>query len=332
MTRTPAAYRLAVTVPAELSAGVSELFLMAGASAVEERDADEGAELIIYGERAPALRRIRERVRRALAKAGLSFAREAGPEAVRVTWESAPSVDQPVPISRGLVLVPGAAERPVGQALAVRLEPAFAFGFGDHPTTRMAARFVEKHCRREPPFSVLDVGTGTGVLGIVAALLGARRVLGIDTDPRAARSARRNAAQNAVGERCRFTTTPLARVRGLFDLVVANLDYRTLMALPRALRAVTRRGGTLLVTGFLGRDRSDVVRAFEQAGFERARGGREGEWALAAFTLAGAPRARRSQPGSGSGTTRTTRNRSPVPRASPRARRRPRRTSRSSPR
>jgi ribosomal protein L11 methyltransferase len=149
-------------------------------------------------------------------------------------WDTAwTTALEPVRVSRTLVLAPSTALH-VGvlPEHVVRLEPARAFGFGEHPTTRLAAAAVERACRSGAR-TVLDVGTGTGVLALVASLRGARSVVGIDLDREAISVARRNLRMNAPPGQVRFTTLALRRLRSRFALVVANLDYRTRRALSR---------------------------------------------------------------------------------------------------
>ena len=212
-----------------------------------------------------------------------------------------------------------------GAARVVLLEPAMAFGFGDHPTTRLAARAVERFCRRGAPSAVLDVGTGSGVLALVAALSGARRAVGIDVDPRAVIAARRNAALNGVAARCRFSRAKLAQLPGRYPLVVANIGAQTLMDSAKALRRRLSAGGTLLLTGILSGDAAEVLACYTKLGFQKAALRREREWVLLELLRAGrvTPRGRAA---SRSGTARrapreTARRTSRTPRSRSRARR-----------
>jgi ribosomal protein L11 methyltransferase len=186
-------------------------------------------------------------------------------------WDTAwTTALEPVRVSRTLVLAPSTALH-VGvlPEHVVRLEPARAFGFGEHPTTRLAAAAVERACRSGAR-TVLDVGTGTGVLALVASLRGARSVVGIDLDREAISVARRNLRMNAPPGQVRFTTLPLPRLRSRFALVVANLDYRTLRALSHDLTRAVAPKGRLVLTGMLGGHARDVERWFRELGFVSA--------------------------------------------------------------
>src|SRR4029077_18047415 len=131
-------------------------------------------------------------------------------------------------------LVPTTAEEPREPGVMVRLGPALAFGFGEHPTTRMAASEVERRCRGGAR-RVLDFGTGSGVLAVVAAVSGAARVIGLDVAPAAVGAARADAARNGVSKKCRFAEGSPGRLGAPFDLVVANVDLSTLIGLAESL-------------------------------------------------------------------------------------------------
>jgi ribosomal protein L11 methyltransferase len=146
-------------------------------------------------------------------------------------------------------------------------EPHPSFGDGSHPTTRLAARAVERACRRCPGLSVLDVGTGNGVLCLVAAVSGATRAYGIDLDPQAVASARHNATLNRLDSICRFDDTALEAIAERFTLVVANLEPRSQDELLDQMAARVARGGTLILTGFLAPQASLISEPLPGLGF-----------------------------------------------------------------
>lgn len=154
-----------------------------------------------------------------------------------------------------LVLVPIAADRPLthprgGPAdVVVRIDPGRAFGSGSHPTTRLCLELLEEHVGGGE--TVLDVGTGSGVLAVAAAKLGARRVLAVDVDPEAVRVAAANAVSNGVGPLVEVTTTPVAEVSGSFDVVVANVLAGTLVDLAADLSARVASDGVLVLSGII---------------------------------------------------------------------------------
>lgn len=151
----------------------------------------------------------------------------------------------------------------------VVIEPGLAFGTGEHPTTAAVLAAIDRLAL--PGGTCLDVGTGSGVLALAAARLG-MRAWGIDTDPDAVRSALEAARTN--GLEARFDDTPLARVPGRFDLVVANLFAEVIVDLAPHLAQVT--GRNLVLAGILA-DRAHKVEA-ALSGLKLARRQQDGEW------------------------------------------------------
>jgi ribosomal protein L11 methyltransferase len=129
--------------------------------------------------------------------------------------------------------------------------------------------------------SVLDVGTGSGQLAMVALRLGAVRAVGIDTDPDAIECACEYAAVNGFGPELLLQYCSLAADR-LYDLVLANLDRRTLLDLAQPLAAST--GSTLLVSGLLVEQRGEIVGAFGSAGLYPGREREREGWLAMEFT------------------------------------------------
>ena len=113
---------------------------------------------------------------------------------------------------------PAARSVAVGEHSLV-IDAGHSFGHGDHPTTQLCLRALERHVR--PSMSVLDVGSGSGVLAIAARALGADPVVAIDIDPAAVEATQRNATENNV--RVEISSTPVASVGRTFDLVVVNM-------------------------------------------------------------------------------------------------------------
>ena len=168
------------------------------------------------------------------------------------------------------------------QALTIVIQPSMGFGTGHHATTRLclaALQFTDL-----TNAFVLDIGTGSGLLAIAAVRLGAARALGVDTDVDAIRSARENLALNpdvrdVAVEVADLMSTPLPTA----DVVTANLTGALLVRAAARLTSAVRPGGTLILSGLLAEERSDVLDAFET--MELSWENREDGWMGFAFRL-----------------------------------------------
>ena len=163
---------------------------------------------------------------------------------------------------------------PVG-TVALTIEPKMAFGTGDHPTTALCLAAVEAFCSAHPGASVLDVGTGTGVLALMARKLGAGRVVGVDNDPMSVTLAQENAALNGISG-VELSGASLDAVEGRFDLVLANILANTLVEL--APQLVRHTGERLVLAGVLVHQQDEVRKAFEHAGATADGSARNGDW------------------------------------------------------
>ena len=166
------------------------------------------------------------------------------------------------------------------------LDPGMAFGTGTHPTTSLCLAAISDLLAARPRARVLDVGTGSGLLAIAAAKLGAAAVVANDNDPVALKVARENADRN--GATVELTAADVRLVEGAFDLVVANILANTLVELAPAIAARLAPGGVVLLSGILAPQEDDVRRAYLAQGLAPAAGPvadrREGEWSLLALT------------------------------------------------
>ncbi len=146
------------------------------------------------------------------------------------------------------------------------IEPKTAFGTGHHETTRLALRMM--HAVLESGNEVLDVGTGSGILSLAAAKLGAGRVMGIDTDALAVENARANRGLNEIAVNVEFRKGTVSDVSGMFDVVVANISSRTLVTLLPALASRLGPRGSLILGGMLVGEEAVMLDALGEAGLQ----------------------------------------------------------------
>lgn len=190
---------------------------------------------------------------------------------------------RPIHIGERVVVVPewiayGAKE---GEAV-VLLDSNMAFGTGEHETTSMCLEFLQEYFKAGD--TCIDVGCGSGILGIAAAKLGAKKCYLTDLDPIAVESARHNAEKNGVTGTVEVAHSNLldeAEITG--DVVLANITAEVLVLLAPDIPKYLKKGGTLILSGIIA-DRLEKVRAaYRAAGLTELAVRRKGEWYAMAF-------------------------------------------------
>lgn len=172
---------------------------------------------------------------------------------------------KPVRIGKRLVIKPTWEEyQEAAGDLVIKIDPGMAFGTGAHPTTKMCLESLERiafdDCGGKLPDPVLDVGTGSGVLSIAAALLGGTRITAVDIDPEAVRVTQENLELNGVDSVVAASTTSLCDLPGGYAVVVANILAEELVRLSEELTSRVAPGGWLILSGIL-TEKEEFVRA-----------------------------------------------------------------------
>jgi ribosomal protein L11 methyltransferase len=177
------------------------------------------------------------------------------------------------------VTPPWAASPPFRRRQVITIEPGMAFGTGTHATTRGCMEFIEKVAAsfHGSKFNALDVGTGSGILAIALAKLGASRVWAIDTDPVALKVAGENLRCNQVQDKIQLSGSQLSRIRKSFPVVVANLTAETIIDLAETLEKRVAPQGFLIISGILNPKTKQVINQFA-ANFTVAKRKQEKEW------------------------------------------------------
>ena len=161
--------------------------------------------------------------------------------------------------------------------IVIQLDPGMAFGTGLHPTTQMCLMALEEFV--SPGVTVLDLGTGSGLLAIAAAKLGAGRVCAVDNDPVAVRTARANVAANGVHETVDVVCGSLADVPGRYDLAVVNILAKVIVDMAQqGLSTRVVPGGKLVAAGIIVDQEPDVVDVMEQNGLPLTDRRQMGDW------------------------------------------------------
>jgi len=189
----------------------------------------------------------------------------------------------------GRILVkPGWSKRKArGNQVEVILDPGLAFGTGQHPTTAFCLEQISSYSRPAPRQSLLDLGTGSGILAIAAARLGYAPILALDFDPEAVQVAKRNAQRNRVAGKVTVKQADVRRLsrspRRRFDLICANLLADLLLSERDRIVAQLNPDGRLVVAGILRKEFEEMVKSYEAAGLCLRGKQSKKEWSSAVF-------------------------------------------------
>ena len=178
---------------------------------------------------------------------------------------------------------------PQSGEIVLEMDPGLAFGTGLHPTTQLCVAALEDFA--QPGMNVLDLGTGTGILALVAAKLGVSDVLAVDTDLDAVNVTQHNAQRNGVANVIHPMLGSLADTGDTYDLVVANILAHIIIDMAKSgLATRIKTGGTLVVSGILAEQADEVSAVFGQQGLRVTERRQQDEWvALVARKAFGTP-------------------------------------------
>ncbi len=217
-------------------------------------------------------------IRAAYGEVGVSFVEDSD-------WENNwREYYKPIEIGEKLVVVPEWEPIPEDGRVPLRLDPGLIFGTGSHPTTRMCLASLENYVNQNT--RVLDLGCGSGILGIGALVLGAKSCLGCDIDPKAPDVARANAALNGIGpDRLTACAGDILSDAGLrrrfggdYELVLSNIVSDVIIPLAGLVRPFLAPGGIWISSGIIEGRQEEVRAAIERAGFTILEHRCEEEW------------------------------------------------------
>ena len=176
------------------------------------------------------------------------------------------SFNKPVRLSPHVVVKPpGYRYQPASDEVVMQIKPGAAFGDGRHPTTRLSVKAIDFLLKELRPnwlketSSVLDIGTGSGILAIAAVCLGVKKGLAIDIDPCAIAEAKDNIARNHLEDQLAVSDHRLDTIHRSFWMVIANLRYPSLKHIYPQITGLTNPGGWAVLSGFRRHERKDLM-------------------------------------------------------------------------
>jgi ribosomal protein L11 methyltransferase len=218
-----------------------------------------------------------------------------GEAPVKISFSEVPDEDwsrkwkehfKPLLVGRRFLVTPTWEEVPRDpERLIIRIDPGRAFGTGHHETTRLCLEWLESCLPPggSPRGALLDVGTGSGILAIGAALLGFDPITGVDNDPEAVETAKENVILNGLSGKIRLSCSSPEEVEGQFDVIVSNIESGPLIRMARTISSRLREGGRLGLSGILAEQADQVCAEYEKMGLAPAGRSPAGEWVLLAF-------------------------------------------------
>jgi len=278
-------------VPKEFGEAVSNFLIEQGATGLEELQGDlNGEKLRTYFPQDGKEKRVLHVLRRYL-----KSLKKISPEIpnTQIKTTSIPEQDwsenwkrffKPVQVTPKFVVKPPWSKiRLKRRQIPIDITPGMAFGTGTHATTILCIRALEERLKKKG-LSVLDVGTGSGILSIIAAKLGAKEVWGIDIDGVAVENARENVEKNHVSDIVRIRKGSLGDLERKFDIVVANIDLKSLRRMKKPLLRHLKNKGFLILSGILEGEKEKLHEYYLETGLLRwIKETQEGEWVCLTF-------------------------------------------------
>ena len=282
---------ITLLIPNEFEEGVSNFLIEQGATGIEEVDEDSEWKKLRtyfpqYGKGQSILRPLRRY---------LHSLQSLNPQMPHIRFDTISIPEQnwaenwkrffkPVQITSKFVVKPPWSKTQLKKGqISINITPGMAFGTGTHATTKMCIQALEQRLWKRG-LSVLDVGTGSGILLIVAVRLGAGEVWGVDIDGVAIENARENVRQNGISDIIRIRKGRVGDIRKRFDVVVANIDLRSLERMRWSLTHHLKSKGFLILSGVLEGDGDRLRQHYMDTGhFQRGKLIKEGEWVCLTF-------------------------------------------------
>lgn len=186
----------------------------------------------------------------------------------------------PFEIVPGLVIKPSwESFQPGPGQQVIEMDPGMAFGTGQHASTAMALDLITQCYRRKTAVTVLDIGTGTGILAMASALFGGQQVIAIDNDPDAVTAAHENIVANGLSAQVEAKAAPLETITGSYQLIAANIVHDVLVSMALEIKRLASPGGQVVLAGILsGEQEESILQCYGQLGFRQLDSRYREEW------------------------------------------------------
>jgi len=166
--------------------------------------------------------------------------------------------------------------------IVLAIDPKMSFGTGEHQSTKLVLRFLEKYVN--PGIRLLDVGSGTGILSIAAIKLGAAEAVAIDNDERCYENCKENCELNSVTGNVKIVNGEISEIiENNFDLIIANIQKNVLLDIAEQVKEKIKPNGTAILSGLLIKDEKDIEERYTKAGFENVETKTMDEWIAMVF-------------------------------------------------
>lgn len=201
------------------------------------------------------------------------------------SWQVWKSLLKKIRAGKNVIIRPPWEEHDVQtDEIVIEINPSLAFGTGHHETTRLCIEAIEDIINNREVKNILDVGCGSGILSICAAMLKVEEVVGFDTDPVAIVESRKNAKKNGVLGEIKFFCGYLESAKGQYDLIVANVYIEPILFMKEDLKSRLSPDGVLIISGIPHIRRDEAVRGLKQAGLVLQGELRQGDWVALEFS------------------------------------------------
>lgn len=194
---------------------------------------------------------------------------------------------EPIKVSERFVIKPSFREYyPQKNEIVINIDPKMSFGTGYHQSTRIMIRLIEKFIK--PEYKVLDIGTGTGILAIVCAKLGASEIITCDNDEFVQDNVLENFEKNDCQVKCSFVFATIDEIQEKdFDLILANIQKNVLIDIAEKIKLKIKNNGTVILSGLLLEDEKEICNKYNSLNFKLVATEIEDEWIGLVFKYQG---------------------------------------------